>query len=220
MKDPLTVHHKHPVNVPSTERLASVLAGAVLVINGVTGRNHSLAKTVAGGYLIYRGLSGYCTLYNLAGKGNLPDPAKNVNIRVSLLVNKPKYEVYAYWRQLENLPLFLKHLESVQQLNEQHSLWKIKGPASIGTVEWESTIIKDEPGSLLSWSSVPGASLENTGKISFEDAGEQQTQLDITISYRPPLGELGAGVARLFTPWFETIIEKDLHSFKAYIEAL
>lgn len=220
MKDPLTIHHKQPVNVPGTERLASIIAGTVMVCNGITGRKHHLAKMIAGGYLLYRGLSGYCNLYHLIGKGNLPDPAKNVNIRVSMIVNKPRYEVYAYWRQLTNLPLFLKHLESVQPVNELHSIWKINGPIGIGTIEWESAIVKDEPGALLSWSSVPGASLENAGKITFEDAGEQQTQLDIIISYRPPMGELGAGVARLFTPLFETMIEKDVNSFKEYIEAL
>jgi uncharacterized membrane protein len=212
-------HAKTPVNVASLERVASTSAGALLLYNGLHKINKSTPiKLVAAGFLLYRGMSGHCPLYSAVGKNKLPDPVKNINIRTSLTVNKPRTEVYDFWRRLENLPLFMKHLDSVQSLDNERSEWKAKIPGGLGTIKWEATIVKDEPGQLLGWSSLPHADIENAGKITFKDAGAKGTEIHVVITYRAPLGRVGTGLSKLFTPLFEKMIKNDVANFKRYIE--
>ena len=149
-------------------------------------------------------------------KGVSSTPA--VNIRTGLIVNKPKDEVYAFWRKLENLPLFMKHLASVTEIDSRHSHWEAALPG-IGKVKWNAEIVKEEPGSMIGWQSIPNAMINNAGKVVFHDAlGGQGTELEVVISYHPPAGELGAKIAKVLTPVFEKIIRQDIMNFKEYIE--
>ncbi|MBA3829471.1 MAG: DUF2892 domain-containing protein [Taibaiella sp.] len=209
-------HRKLPANVSPTERALSALAGGALIYNALSGKN-KLLKAIAGGYLLYRGGTGHCYAYSLLGKDELPDPVKSINIRLSITVNKPRAELYAFWRRLENLPLFMKHLESVREIDETRSKWKASMPG-IGKIEWEAEIVKDETNKLIGWSSLPGARIENADKVTFEDT-IGGTEIDVVITYRAPMGALGAGVAAIFTPLYKKMIEEDIIYFKRYIEA-
>lgn len=133
---------KTNINVSKTERIASLLSGSALIWHALSGNRKNILEGLAGGYMIYRGASGYCPLYDLAGKQRLPDPAKNINIQTSLTVNKPIQQVYDFWRQLENLPLFMKHLKSVKQTGPKTSDWKAFIPGGVGTIHWQAEIVK------------------------------------------------------------------------------
>src|SRR5688572_6727754 len=104
------------INVGWNERIASATIGAFLFSSGLNNLFkhplNSLVKTAIGGALLYRGLSGNCPVYTSLGKTKNVHHTSAVNIRTGLIVNKPKDEVYAFWRKLENLPLFMKHLAS------------------------------------------------------------------------------------------------------------
>src|SRR5690606_34227656 len=94
------IHDKITVNVNNTERIISAGVGAFLVFNTIADlKKFSLAKLQADRFLLYRGATGHCPMYSMLGKDNLPDPVKNINIRTSILVNKPRQEVYAFWRK-------------------------------------------------------------------------------------------------------------------------
>ena len=164
-----------------------------------------------------RAITGHCPAYSAMGKKGLPDPVKNINIRTSVTVNKPRHEVYAFWRRLENLPLFMKHLESVEAHDSHRSSWQARIPGGIGTISWDAEVVKDEPGELLGWSSLPGADVENSGKVEFLENGGG-TKLNVVISYRPPMGAVGAGAAKLFNGAFEKMVKQDIANFKQYIE--
>ncbi len=140
-----------------------------------------------------------------------------MNIKTILFVNKPRQEVYAFWRNLSNLPLFMEHLKSVKTLDKNRSKWKAWLPGKIGTISWKAEIVKDEPGLLLGWNSLPDSTIDNAGKVEFRDA-DGGTELRVIITYRAPLGALGAGLAKLLNPTFESIIEEDVKSFKYFIE--
>ncbi|WP_261387797.1 SRPBCC family protein [Chitinophaga pinensis] len=148
----------------------------------------------------------------------MPDPAKNVNVRVSLTVGRPRNEVYAFWRDLENLPLFMRHLKTVTDLGGGRYHWEAEIPGMPGPINWDAEIIKEEEGALLGWNALPGADIDNAGKVTFVDAGEKSTELQIVITYRAPLGPAGRGLAKLLNPLFESMIKEDLRNFKAYIE--
>lgn len=211
------------VNVGQNERLISTAAGAFLISSGLSSLFkhpiNGLLKTAIGGVLLYRGASGHCPVYSSLGKTKGVSHTPAVNIRTSLIVNKPKDEVYAFWRKLENLPLFMKHLSSVTEIDSKHSHWEASLPGNIGKVKWNAEIVKEEEGYMIGWQSIPNSMVNNAGKVTFSEAlNGQGTELDVVISYHPPAGELGAGVARLLNPVFEKLIRQDVMNFKEYIE--
>jgi uncharacterized membrane protein len=207
-----------PVNVGHTERTLSAIAGSLLLYY-VTKKHKGDALLLAGGgYLLYRAVSGHCPIAGLfhrkAGTGH----ASNVNVKTSVVVGKPRKEVYMFWRNLENLPLFMKHLDNVDVIDPVTSAWRVRMPGGIGDVRWEAEIIKEIPGAELSWASVPGASIENVGKVNFSDTPGGGTRIDVMISYRAPGGVIGERLSRLLTPLFRDAIEKDVRSFKHFME--
>ena len=119
-------------------------------------------------------------------------------VRKSLIINRPPEELYQFWRDFENLPRFMQHLESVRVTGEGRSHWVAKAPAGT-TVEWDAEITEDRPNELIAWRSLEGADVENAGSVRFEPApGNRGTIVRVEIEYNPPGGALGAAVAWLF----------------------
>lgn len=205
------------VNVSSKERFISVILGTIFIGRGL--KKKSLLRTVIGGYLMYRGTSGHCAVYSQVQRSKYTSKAESVNIKTSFIVNKPKQEVYDFWRKLENLPLFMTHLKSVRDIDGQRSHWEVKVPGNLTTVSWDAEIVKEEDGSLLAWKSLPGATIDNAGKVYFRDAlGHGGTELNVVITYKPPAGKVGESIAWLLNPVFRKMIETDISNFKQYIE--
>lgn len=211
------------INVSNNERLFSAALGAFILSSGLGKLTKNpikgLVRTALGGYLLYRGMSGHCSLYSSMGKTKGVNHTDAINIRTSLIVNKPKDEVYAFWRKLENLPLFMKHLSSVTEIDSKHSHWEAVVPGNIGKVKWNAEIVKEEPGYLIGWQSIPNSMINNAGKVVFHDAlNGEGTELEVVITYHAPAGELGAGLAKLLNPVFEKMVRTDVLEFKEYIE--
>jgi uncharacterized membrane protein len=113
-------------------------------------------------------------------------------------INKPRAEVYSYWRNFENLPRFMTHLVEVRVLDEKRSTWVAKAPG-FGTVEWDAIITDERPDEMIAWHSARDAQVHNTGSVRFHDAtGGRGTEVKVVLQYHPPAGALGAAVARLF----------------------
>jgi len=201
-----------------TERAISAIAGSLLLYKITKRHKAESLLLLAGGYLLYRATTGHCPVHSLIGRKKAADHTRNVNVRTSVIVNRPRAEVYAFWRRLENLPLFMKHLESVDELTDERSAWKVKIPGGLGFIRWEAEVVKEEEGTMLSWQSVPGASIRNAGKINFSDTPGKGTRIDAIISYQAPLGTFGEGLSHLLTPLFSELIEQDILGFKRYIE--
>ncbi|MFO7276717.1 MAG: SRPBCC family protein [Pseudomonadota bacterium] len=142
-----------------------------------------------------------------------------VDIERSIVVNRPPEECYRFWRDLENLPRFMRHLESVQILDERRSHWVARAPGG-RTVEWDSILTVDRPGQLLAWRSVEGADVANAGSVRFEPGtGGRGTLIRVRMQYDPPGGVLGAMAARLFGEEPELQVREDLRRFKQMLEA-
>lgn len=208
------------VNVGKTERILMIAAGSYLLYRALK-KDHSNTKKVmegvTAGTMLFRGISGYCPAYDLMDKtGTLK--GNNLSINVSLSVNSPVEKVYNAWRELPNLPLFMKHLDSVMVIDKHTSQWKAKVPGGIGTVSWKAEILEDKPNELLSWHSLPDSTIHNAGRVVFRDNGAG-TDIEVTISYHAPLGKAGELAGKLFTPVFEKMLKSDIESFKHYIEA-
>jgi uncharacterized membrane protein len=209
------------LNVSREGRLASIVAGSLIAstaIGGITKHPfRSLARLAVGGYLLYRGLSGNCPI-SAAIEQRTGRHTTAINIRSSMTINKPREEVYAFWRQLGNLPLFMRHLEQVDERDSIHSRWIARGPGGVGTVEWEAEIVKEEPGSLLGWRSITGSQVATAGRVTFEDAANGGTAMKIMITYRPPAGYVGTSLAWLLNSAFERIVQEDIQRFKHFME--
>jgi uncharacterized membrane protein len=208
---------KLKTNVSTLERIAMITSGGYLLYKGLSEEKKNITKIGTGGTMLLRGLSGYCPIYDAVDHLK-NDKASNVNIRVNSVINKPINEVYAFWRDFENLPKFMNHLESVKPLNYTTSKWTAKGPAGIGKLTWKAEIIKDEKDRLISWNSLPDSSIKNAGKVVFRPSGNG-TEIIVTISYHAPLGVAGESAAKLLNPYFEKLVKDDIMNFKTYLES-
>jgi uncharacterized membrane protein len=143
---------------------------------------------------------------------------EGIKVDRSITVNRPREEVYRFWRQLENLPRFMDHLESVTVLDEDLSHWVAKGPA--GTrVEWDASIHNEIENELIAWRSLSGSDIDNAGSVHFIPAGDG-TEVRVVLRYDPPAGKVGAAVAKLLGEEPELQIEEDLRRFKQVVEAV
>lgn len=208
-------------NVDLTERILSVLGGVYLTYQSLKMlRKHPILgvqEAIAGGLLIYRGATGYCPVYNALDMDGT-DP-RALNITETFIVDRPRAEVYAFWRRLENLPRFMKHLASVDEYDRKNSHWRANLPGEILKLNWNAEITHEEENSYIGWHSVEGSMVENAGKVTFHDAiGGTGTELTVDVSYFPPAGSLGQGIARLLNGLFEKAVREDVTNFKHYIE--
>ncbi|HVU53661.1 MAG TPA: SRPBCC family protein [Puia sp.] len=200
-----------------TERAISAVGGSLLLYFVSRKHKRESLLLMAGGYLLYRAVSGKCPVSDTI-RGNARVHPSNVNVRTQVTVNRPREEVYAFWRRLENLPLFMRHIESVDELDDTVSAWKIKIPGGLGEIRWEAEIVRDIMDTEISWKSATGAAIKNAGKVNFSDAPSGGTRIDVTISYRAPMGVVGERLSRLLTPVFREMIEKDIMGFKQFME--
>jgi uncharacterized membrane protein len=141
-----------------------------------------------------------------------------IHAQGACIVNRPPDEVYSFWRNFENLPRFMRHLESVVDLGDGRSHWKVRGPAGM-EVEWDATIIADVPNQVITWRSLEGSDVDNAGAVRFERAaGGRGTIVRVNIEYNPIAGVLGAAVAKLFGEEPEQQLDDDLRRFKQVLE--
>jgi len=213
------MENKSTVNVCNAERVVSVLLGSYFIYRSLRQTPKNVGTIASAGLLLYRGVTGHCPAYEAVGKKKLADPTHNITIGTSVIVNKPIDTVYAFWRRLENLPLFMTHLKSVKQKEGGKSDWEAYIPGGLGTsIHWEAKITSEKPGEEISWKSLEDSTIDNQGKVMFEDIGNLGTQVNVVISYEPPLGMAGEKVMALFNRTFEKMIRKDIFNFKQYIE--
>lgn len=142
----------------------------------------------------------------------------DVLIGRSVTINRPCEELYEFWRDFRNLPQFMRNVHSVTIQDETHSHWVIEAPAG-KTVEWDSQITHDEPGRLIAWQSVEGASVRNSGKVEFLDSPDNRgTVVRVTLTYDPPAGAVGKLIAKLFQKEPKIQARQDLRRFKQLME--
>lgn len=212
---------EHRMNVGQNERLISLIGGAALVLRALAKPSRaSLLQLVTGGYLLYRGGTGYCVFYDILGIERTGAGGRaGIRVDHAMTVNHPREEVYRFWRNFENLPSFMKHLEEVRVTGERTSHWKAQAPLGM-EVEWDAEILNEKENEYISWRSLPGSRVENSGVVRFKDApGGRGTEVHVLLLYNPPLGSAAAAFARMFGEEPEVQIREDLRRFKQVMEA-
>jgi uncharacterized membrane protein len=136
----------------------------------------------------------------------------------AVTINRTCEDLFRFWRRLENLPQFAKHLISVKETSNKESHWVAKSPAGT-TAEWDAVIIKEIENAYLAWESKPGSEIDNAGSVRFNPApGGRGSEVIVTLQYIPPIGTLGALVAKLYGEEPDIQVEEDLGRFKALME--
>jgi uncharacterized membrane protein len=204
------------VNVSKPERIITALAGSLLLYHTIKKHKADTLLLLGGSYLLYRAVTGHCPVYSM--REQRAKGPHNINVRTSVVVNRPREELYAFWRRLENLPLFMKHLAMVRENEDGTSSWMVRMPGGLNSLHWDAEIVKEEEGTELSWKSLPGGSVENAGKINFTDTPGKATRIDAVITYRAPLGVVGEAISRLLNPAFRRKVTEDIEGFKFYME--
>ncbi len=141
-----------------------------------------------------------------------------LEIAATTTVAKTPEQVYAFWRQLENLPTFMGHLEEVRVSGDGTSHWRASAPLG-SSVEWDARIVEDVPGERIAWRSAEGADVRNNGVVRFAPApGGRGTELHVTLRYTVPGGALGRAIARYFGEEPHQQLDDDLRRFKQVLE--
>jgi uncharacterized membrane protein len=139
-----------------------------------------------------------------------------IKVVKSVIVRRPAQELYAFWRDLSNLPRIIRHPVEIYPLSTNESHWAVSAPGK-NPVEWDSAIINDEPDKLIAWQSKDGAQVPNAGSVRFEPTAEG-TQVTVKLDYDPPGGKLGELVARFTRDAAGQQVADALRNFKALFE--
>ena len=219
-------------NVSQMERLLSVVGGGSLIAYGLTKRNTAgFTLAALGGALLYRGTTGHCDMYQFLGintsergmekgTGSADGVPYELGVRVDeeMPIHKSPEELYRFWRNLENLPRFMDHLESVRVTGDTTSHWVAKGPAGLNA-EWDAEIVNDIENQVIGWRSLAGSMVDNGGSVRFERMPDDRgTVVKVSLQYNPPAGQVGAMVAKLFGEDPSRTIAQDLRRFKELME--
>lgn len=189
----------------AVRRWGSVVTGGSIALYGLSRRSPSgVALAAAGGLLAYSGAR-TSTQHEMIAHS-------------SIIINAPQQEVYQFWRDFENLPRFMNHLESVKVTGERRSRWIALGP--LGTrIAWDAEIVNERPNEEIKWRSLPGSDIEVDGVVRFTTApGKRGTLVEVITVLVPPAGELGRAVAKIFGTDPSFIMRQDLRRSKALME--
>lgn len=213
-------------NVGQRERWVSTALGGGLVLMGVArGRLSGLLMALGGGALLYRGLTGSCSVYraldiNTAEPGHRGVPAQEgEKVEKTLLIQRSPEDLFRFWRHLENLPKIMDNLIAVEPREGNRSHWVARGPMNT-SVEWDAEIFQERENEMLAWRSLPGSQIDTAGSVHFDPASAGRgTRVRVSLKFNPPAGRAGAKLAALLGADVDAQIERDLRRFKELMEA-
>ena len=216
-------------NVNSVERAASAVAGGALLAYGLKhGGVGGTVLSILGGGMLFRGATGHCHVYDALGvdtkdmeRGSPFTKSSlltgKVHVTKAMTINKSQAELYEFWRNFENLPIFMRHLESVTTTGDRTSHWKAKAPLG-QTIEWDAELTSEVPNEKIGWKSLDGAFIPNSGVVEFLPTRERGTELKVTMTYEIPGGKVGEWIAWALGEEPSIQIAEDLRRFKSLME--
>jgi uncharacterized membrane protein len=158
---------------------------------------------------------GLTALALLSARGRAPEP---IEVSRAITVQRSATEIYGFWRKLHNLPRAFQHITSVVALDELRSRWVLEGPAGL-RVDWTAEIVEDIPGSVIGWRSLPGSDIGHEGRLQLISApGARGTEVRVHMKWTPPVGRVGAAVAKLLGAAPELLMSADLRRLKQILE--
>jgi len=184
----------------------SLLVGATaLMAYGVTRRSKTgLALATAGSLLALNA-------------ARTRKPAQS-HTHATFLVNTSPEVAYRKWRDLANLPRFMRHVKSVNLLDHKNSEWVVLGPMD-QEIRWYAEIVDDVKNERIAWQSRPESLVKTSGFVEFRPhrAG-RGTYVTANVRYSPG-GSLTKAISTMLGKHPQFMIREDLRRFKALLEA-
>lgn len=208
------------INVGNVERWISGIGGAMLVIGGLRRRSLAgLLMSVGGAVLAYRGFTGRCSVYRRLGINSAaPEVSRQIEVTRSVAIERPAHEVYRFWRTLENVPRFMKHIDVVTPTDERRSHWVAREGAF--RMEWDAEIVEDAEGRCIAWRSLPGGDVYTEGRVEFESAPiEGTSEVRVNLCYAPPGGIVGRVLSPILRRVTGRQVEQELEQLKRMMES-
>jgi uncharacterized membrane protein len=144
-------------------------------------------------------------------------PGMAIDVEQTVTLNRPPHEVYSYWRNFRNLARFMKHIDSVEPLDDRRSRWHAHLFAATPRVSWDAELVEDIKDERISWRSLPNSEIETFGTVRFESiSGGRATEVRLIVEYRVPVGVVAA---RIIRPGLAAMIREDLRRFKEVVES-
>lgn len=218
-------------DVETWGRYALVTGGSLLALSGLKrGGLGGAALAAAGMGLIWRGsssdplMTGGSMMRGRRGHGRdhvagVDEHHGPVSIAHTVTINKPKAEIYAFFRDFSNLPRFMTDVERIDVKDRTHSHWCVRAPGE-SSVEWDAEVHEERQNEKIAWRSVGDADIHNSGVVEFKDApGGRGSEVKVTLRYEPPFGRLGRGLAKLTGHEPEVQLRSNLRRLKQIMEA-
>jgi uncharacterized membrane protein len=194
-------------------RNSAILGGGLLGLYGLLRRSPlGLAVGLAGVALLARGATNQPLRSMLRGQGL----SRTIDLEKSIRIDASPEEVYDMWANYENFPRFMSHVVEVRDLGHRRSHWVVRGPAG-SQFEWDSVLTEQSRPHRLAWRSEPGAEIASSGSVQFEPYRDG-TRVTVRMSYTPPAGMVGHGLAVLLGADPKRQMDDDLARMKAFIE--
>ncbi len=218
------------INVGPAERWISGIAGAALIAAGFGQKRFRGWLIPLGGGLIARGVTGRCPVNASIGRNTARraepgesafgriQPSEEFKIEQSVVIVRPRDELFRFWRNLGNLPRFMDHLQAVGVLDDRHSHWVVRGPAGV-RLEWDAEITHEVENELIAWRSLPGSDLDHRGAVHFSPVHNGGTEVRVILRYRTRGGAAGNAITQILGERPSEQIVDDLRRFKQVMEA-
>jgi uncharacterized membrane protein len=133
----------------------------------------------------------------------------------TVTIAKPRAELFAFWRDFENLPRFMANLDKLEPTGTEpdHNRWHIRAPAG-KVYAVDTRIAREIDGELIAWRSTDESEIDTEGRVTFEDApGDRGTRVGLIIAYN-----LGQAIATLAGRSPELQARHDLKRLKMLME--
>lgn len=192
---------------------SALLGTSALSVVGLARRSPAVALLGLGALaVLLRSDRGRNLVDSLRHRGD----ASRVEVENSVFIDASPREVFDAWADVENFPRFMSHVTEVRDLGHRRSHWVVRGPAGM-EYAWNAVMTEQSRPDRLSWRSEPGSEIEQEGSVTFESVNGG-TRATVRISYAPPAGVLGHGVARMLGVDPQRQMDDDLAEMKAFIE--
>lgn len=124
---------------------------------------------------------------------------RTVDLRMTVVVERPVGDVFSFCRDFENFPAILQSLEKVEDFQDGRSHWTVRAPNG-ETIEWDAVVTKYVPNSVIGWQSAEGSPVTASGLMRFSPLSDKETRVDLTLTYRPQRTPLPDALRALAKP--------------------
>lgn len=153
--------------------------------------------------------------HDLPSRQSVPD-GQGTKAEISMTINRAPEELFAFWRNFENLPQVMKHVESVTCEDDRFSHWRV-WRSKDKQIEWDAEVINEHPNELIAWRTLEGSDVHHAGSIRFTPApGGRGTEVKLAVEYEAT--GFADMLAKLVRRSPEQQMREDLRHFKQLME--